>query len=179
MKNLIATEIPGVFEIDFFHVNDDRGTFVKTLYRPLLESHSLESNFAESFYSVNNKNVIRGMHFQTPPDDHAKIVYCTSGKLIDVILDIRKDSPTFGKYMSIELSADNFKGVYLPKGTAHGFCTLEDNTCMTYLTSTVHSPKNDGGILYSSFGFKWPLENAVHSERDLEFPSLSEFKSPF
>lgn len=179
MKDLKATEIPGVFEIDFFHLKDDRGTFVKTLHQPFLENAGLEGVFTESFYSVNNKNVIRGMHFQTPPDDHAKIVYCTSGKLIDVILDIRTNSPSYGKYISVELSADNFKGVYLPKGTAHGFCNLEDNTCMTYLTSTVHSPSNDGGILYNSFGFEWPVENAVHSERDLEFQRLTDYKSPF
>lgn len=179
MTNLQDTTIPGVYEIDFFHISDSRGSFVKTLHKGMLEKNGLESDFAESFYSLNNKGVIRGMHFQTPPDDHAKIVYCTQGKLMDVILDIRKNSPTYGKYINIELSADNFKGVYLPKGTAHGFCTLEDNTCMTYLTTTVHSPTNDGGIAYNSFGYEWPVKDAVHSERDLQFPTLLDYESPF
>ena len=179
MTNLTETSISGVYEIDFFHLNDSRGTFVKTLHKEVLENKGLQSNFAESFYSSNNKGVIRGMHFQNPPDDHAKIVYCTSGQLIDVILDIRKNSPTYGKFVTIELSGDNYKGVYLPKGTAHGFCTLENNTCMTYLTTTVHSLKNDGGILFNSFGYDWPIKNAVHSDRDLIFPSLTDYKSPF
>lgn len=179
MKKLTETAIEGVFEIDFFNMADGRGTFVKPLHKDTLLKHGLNGDFAESFYSINNKGVIRGMHFQTPPEDHSKIVYCTSGRLIDVILDIRKNSKTFGKCISIELSGNNYKGVYLPKGTAHGFCTLEDNTCMTYLTSTVHSPTNDGGILYNSFDFNWPIKNGTHSDRDLTFPTLEEFNSPF
>jgi dTDP-4-dehydrorhamnose 3,5-epimerase len=179
MNQLHATEIPGVYAIDLFHMKDDRGVFVKTFHRNTLQAEGLENDFAESFYSVNNKGVVRGMHFQYPPDDHAKIVYCTSGKLIDVILDIRKDSPTYGQWTTVELSGDNYKAVYLPKGTAHGFCVLEDNTCMVYLTSTVHSPENDGGILFDSFGFNWPVEQAINSERDLTFPAFKDFDSPF
>lgn len=179
MTNFIPSPIPGVFEIDFFSVRDDRGAFVKTFHDEKLAEHGLQTEFRESFYSVNNKNVIRGMHFQVPPDDHEKIVYCTSGSLIDVILDIRKDSPTYGQYHTVELTGTNSKGVYLPKGTAHGFYVKEDNTCMVYLTSTVHSPKNDGGILFNSFGYDWPTSNGIHSDRDLTFPKLNDFKSPF
>lgn len=179
MNNLIETPIPGLYEIELFHMKDDRGVFVKTFHKKTLESYNLESDFAESFYSINNKNVLRGMHFQRPPDDHAKIVYCTNGSLLDVILDVRKDSPTYGKYHSVELSGDNYKAVYLPKGTAHGFFVKEDHTCMVYLTSTVHSPKNDGGILFDSFGFKWPSNFPINSDRDLNFPRLDEFDSPF
>lgn len=179
MINFNPTKIPGVFEIDFFNIRDERGAFVKTFHVEKLAEQGLETDFKESFYSLNNKDVIRGMHFQTPPDDHAKIVYCTSGSLIDVILDIRKDSDTFGQYTTVELSGTNAKGVYLPKGTAHGFYVQEDNTCMVYLTSTVHSPKNDGGIIYNSFGYDWPTKAGIHSDRDLLFPTLKEFKSPF
>lgn len=179
MNNFTETNIPGVYEIDFFHMKDDRGVFVKTFHKGSLELEGLESDFAESFYSTNNYGVIRGMHFQLPPDDHAKIVYCSSGKLLDVILDLRKDSPSYGDFTTVELSSDNFKGVYLPKGTAHGFCTLEDNTCMVYLTSTVHSPKNDGGVLFDSFGFSWPIAAPINSGRDLTFPSFKDFNSPF
>lgn len=179
MINFNPTKIEGVFEIDFFNIRDERGAFVKTFHTEKLKEQGLETNFKESFYSVNNKDVIRGMHFQTPPDDHAKIVYCTTGSLIDVIVDIRKSSPTYGQYITVELSGTNAKGVYLPTGTAHGFYVEEDNTCMVYLTSTVHSPKNDGGIKFDSFGYDWPTENGIHSERDLVFPSLSEFKTPF
>lgn len=179
MNNFIETSIPGVYEIEFFHMKDDRGAFVKTFHQGSLAAEGLETDFAESFYSVNNKDVVRGMHFQYPPDDHAKIVYCTNGSLTDVILDIRKDSPTYGQWTTLELSGDNYRGVYLPKGTAHGFCVNEDHTCMVYLTSTVHSPKNDGGILFDSFGYEWPVKYPINSERDLNFPKFEEFESPF
>ncbi|MAZ37615.1 MAG: dTDP-4-dehydrorhamnose 3,5-epimerase [Crocinitomicaceae bacterium] len=179
MNTFTPTKIKGVFEIDFFNIRDDRGAFVKTFHAEKLKAQGLETDFKESFYSVNNKNVIRGMHFQTPPDDHAKIVYCTSGSLIDVVVDIRKNSTTYGQFITVELSGNNAKGVYLPTGTAHGFYVKEDNTCMVYLTSTVNSPTNDGGIRYDSFGFDWPTKNGIHSERDILFPTLTDFNTPF
>jgi len=179
MKTFTELAIPGVFQIDMFHAGDDRGMFVKPYHKKTLEKHGLVSEFRESFYSTNRKGVIRGMHFQYPPHDHAKIVYCTSGKLIDVILDLRIGSPTYGKSVQIELSADNFKAAYLPIGVAHGFAVLEDNTCMIYLTSTMHAAEFDGGIKYDSFGNEWPFNEPITSERDLQFPTLSDFQSPF
>jgi dTDP-4-dehydrorhamnose 3,5-epimerase-like enzyme len=98
---------------------------------------------------------------------------------LDVILDIRVGSPTYGKATCIELSSDNFKAAYLPIGVAHGFCVLEDDTTMIYLTSTVHSSTADDGLLFNSFDFEWPISNGIHSERDLEFKPLAEFDSPF
>lgn len=171
--------ISGVFEIDLFHAGDDRGSFVKTLHRPTLEANNLVGTFDESFYSTNKKGVIRGMHFQHPPHDHAKIVYCTSGRLLDVILDIRLGSPTYGQWATVELSGDNRKAVYLPTGMAHGFCVFEDHTTMVYLTSTVHNPGADDGIRIDSFGFDWPINDPIRSARDLEFQGLEEFESPF
>lgn len=179
MKNFTETNIKGVYEIDLFSQQDHRGTFVKTYHVPTLQKLNLQTKFDESFYSINNKGVIRGMHFQLPPFDHEKIVYCTSGKLLDVIVDLRKNSKTFGKYVEIELSGSNFKAVYLPKGVAHGFAVLENQTCMVYLTSTVHAPQHDSGILFNSFGYKWPFKTALHSDRDLTFKPLHEFNSPF
>ena len=179
MKSLQETNIPGVYEIEMFHLADDRGVFVKPYHKNTLEKWGLESEFRESFYSINQKGVVRGMHFQNPPDDHAKLIYCSSGKLVDIILDIRVGSPTYGKFAQVELSGDNYKAVYLPKGVAHGFCVLENNTCMVYLTSTVHSPQNDAGVLWNSFGCDWPVENPINSDRDKNFPSLANLKSPF
>lgn len=172
------TEIPGVYGIEFFHAGDDRGSFTKTFHSEEFEMYGLESRFRESFFSVNKKNVIRGMHFQKPPHDHAKLVYCTSGRILDVILDLRKNSHTFGKCVAVEISADNHTGVYMPKGVAHGFCCLTDAT-MIYLTSTVHNPEADSGVLYNSFGFDWPVKHPVMSVRDGKFPSFEELKSPF
>jgi len=179
MKGFKETNIPGVFEIDLFHAGDERGMFVKTYHRATMEAQDLVGTFDESFYSTNQHGVIRGMHFQHPPHDHAKIVYCTAGRLIDVILDIRVGSPTYGQCAQVELSADNYKGVYLPKGVAHGFAVLEDSTCMVYLTSTMHAPTADDGIRIDSFGFEWPFEDPIQSERDKKFQTLEELNSPF
>lgn len=179
MKAFSATNIPGVFEIDLFHAGDDRGMFVKPYHKNTLEAQGLVSEFRESFYSTNKKGVIRGMHFQHPPHDHAKIVYCTSGRLLDVILDLRAGSPTYGQCASIELSADNYKAAYMPVGVAHGFCVLEDHTTMIYLTSTVHAPQSDAGIRFDSFGFDWPEQSPTLSARDLEFPGLNAIETPF
>ena len=179
MKQIVETNIPGVYELEFFHAGDDRGMFVKPFHASTLATHGLETNFKESFYSTNQRGVIRGMHFQFPPHDHAKIVYCTQGSLTDVILDLRLGSPTYGKHVSIELSGNNFKGVYLPKGVAHGFAVHEDKTCMIYLTSTEHAPDYDGGIHIHSFGFDWPFQDPICSERDQQFISLEDFQSPF
>ena len=173
------TNIEGLFVIDLFHAEDNRGGFVKTFHKESFEKMGLNTDFQESFYSINNKGVIRGMHFQTPPHDHDKLVYCTNGRLIDVILDIRKDSPTYGKFASIELSGDNYRALYIPKGMAHGFESMEDHTMMTYLTSTMHQPSHDQGIRYNSFGKKWDSESPIINERDLNWPSLDEFDSPF
>ena len=179
MKSFKEINIPGVFEIELFHAGDERGMFVKPYHKKTLEDHGLISEFQESFYSTNKAGVIRGMHFQRPPFDHAKIVYCTSGRLIDVILDLREGSPAYGQYDTVELSGDNYKAVYLPTGVAHGFCVIEDNTTMIYLTSTMHAPTADDGIHIDSFGFTWPVNNGVRSERDKSFQSFKDFKTPF
>lgn len=173
------TNIAGLFVIDLFHAEDNRGGFVKTFHKESFDKMGLNSDFQESFFSINNKGVIRGMHFQTPPHDHDKLVYCTNGRLNDVILDIRKESPTYGKYASIELSGDNYRAIYIPKGMAHGFESLEDRTMMTYLTSTMHQPTHDTGIRFDSFGKKWSISNPILNERDLSWPSLEKFNSPF
>ncbi|MEZ4722711.1 MAG: dTDP-4-dehydrorhamnose 3,5-epimerase family protein [Flavobacteriales bacterium] len=179
MKSFEELAIPGVFAIDLFHAGDDRGMFVKPYHKRTMEEHGLASDFQESFYSTNKRGVIRGMHFQRPPFDHAKIVYCTSGKLLDVILDIRLKSPTYGQCATIELSGNNFKAAYLPVGVAHGFCVLEDDTTMVYLTSTMHAPQADDGVRFDSFGFEWPIHNGIHSDRDLQFKPLSDLETPF
>ena len=176
---LIDTPLKDVFIIENFYAEDNRGTFVKTLHQSTFEQNGLEAKFKESFFSVNKKGVIRGMHFQTPPEDHVKLVYCNAGSLVDVILDLRKSSPTYGKSFAIELSGNNFRSVYIPKGFAHGFETLEDNTIMTYLTSTEHAPQQDNGILFNSFNHAWKTAEPILSVRDKNFPSLNNFKSPF
>jgi len=168
-----ATQLDGVFEIENKVFEDHRGKFVKTFHEDAFKSHGLEYDFKESFYSVSKKNVLRGMHFQLPPHDHAKLVYVTDGEILDVAVDIRKNSPTFGEYFSTKLSSGNAKSLYMSKGFAHGFLTLSNSATVTYLTTTIHAPEHDSGIRWDSFGFDWwGCDNPIISNRDEAFEGL-------
>lgn len=156
-----------------------RGRFVKIFHEPSYTALGLETNFAEEYYSVSHKNVIRGLHFQVPPMDHVKMVYCLEGHALDVVLDLRVGSPTYGQFEVFELNSSNSNSIYIPKGMAHGFCALSENTIMVYKVSTVYSPTHDAGVLWNSAGIPWPMTDAVLSERDQSFPTLAQFKSPF
>lgn len=172
-------DIPGCFIIESKKFQDNRGSFVKTFHKEIYKEQKLIFDFAEEFYSISHKNVVRGMHFQTPPEDHDKIIYCPVGAVNDVFVDIRKSSKTYGQFKQIELTEDNGHILFLPKGIAHGFVSLVDNTVMVYKTSTTHSPGNDSGIRWDSFGYDWKVENPILSERDLKFVALSDLDSPF
>ena len=176
----IDTPIEGIKLITLAPIRDERGWFLKTFHAPTFAAAGLETNFPESFVSLSKRNVIRGMHFQTPPHDHAKIVRCVSGQVLDVALDIRKDSETYGQHATFKLDADNPQAVYMPSGIAHGFLTLSDEAVLEYQTSTVHHPASDSGIRWDSFGCAWPLAGApIMSRRDQDFPTLADLESPF
>ena len=151
---------------------DNRGFFVKTFHSELFKKHRLDCDFKESFYSVSKKGVLRGMHFQLPPHDHEKLVYVTDGEILDVALDIRIDSPTYGKYYSTQLSSDNAKSLYMGKGFAHGFLTLTDSATVVYLITSVYASDFDSGIHWNSFGLDWGVYDPVLSERDKSFKGL-------
>ncbi|DAB29789.1 MAG TPA: dTDP-4-dehydrorhamnose 3,5-epimerase [Sulfurimonas sp. UBA12504] len=176
---IINTPIQGLKILEPRIFEDSRGKFIKTFTNDFFIENTLDIHIKETYYSISHKDVIRGMHFQTPPNEHIKLVYVPFGKIIDVVLDIRKNSPTYGQYFSIELSSQNGKVLIIPKGLAHGFKSLEDNTNVTYMQTTCYAPNNDGGIQYDSFGFDWNCKNPKLSERDLSFQSLNEFISPF
>jgi dTDP-4-dehydrorhamnose 3,5-epimerase len=176
---VLKTNLEGLFLIQSNVFKDQRGIFVKTFHKESFEENGLETVFRESFFSISKKNVIRGMHFQLPPDDHVKLVYCTYGKVLDVVVDIRNNSQTYGKSFSVELTEDNGNILYIPKGFAHGFKSLTDNSVVVYLTTKEYSPENDTGIRWDSFGFNWQVDNPILSERDKNFLPLSEFRSPF
>lgn len=177
--NIIHTKIRGVFVIKTEGFEDARGSFVKTFHEDTFKEYGISIDFKESFYSISKKDVIRGMHFHLPPKDHAKLVYVSSGAIIDVVLDLRKLSPTYGMYDTIELSAKNHDMVYIPTGCAHGFLSLVDDTCMVYLQSGVYSKECDTGIAFNSFGMEWPVQHPILSKRDQEFEALNDFNSPF
>jgi dTDP-4-dehydrorhamnose 3,5-epimerase len=177
--NVIPTKIEGVFIIETDIFQDERGSFVKTFHKDIFNANNLSVDFEESFYSISNKNVIRGMHIQLPPKDHFKLVFVTKGAILDVVLDLRKGSPTYGVYSAIELSEKNHKGIYMPPGCAHGFLSLEDDSCTVYLQTATHSKEHDTGVRVDSFGMEWGVEKPIISKRDQEFDALEKFISPF
>lgn len=179
MFTIHDTDLEGLKIIETNHFVDERGMFHKFFSKEEYKSLGLDCEFGEDYYSVNKKNVIRGMHFQIPPADHVKLVYVTSGKIVDVCLDIRKNSKTYGRWFSVELSANVAKCIYIPKGFAHGFVSLEDNTCVHYMQTTCYNKDCDCGISYKSFGFDWGVDNPIVSGRDLVHPDFKDFKSPF
>jgi len=172
---LQSTDLDGVYVIDNFNAADDRGLFVKTFNKNTFKKNNLNFEIRESYYSVSNKNVIRGMHFQLPPYDHEKLVYVTKGSILDVVLDLRKNSKTYKQHISINLSENNKKSIFIPKGLAHGFKSLEDDTITVYNVTTEYNPSADMGINFNSFGFNWKLQAPILSERDLIFSNLEQF----
>jgi dTDP-4-dehydrorhamnose 3,5-epimerase len=176
---IIKTELAGVHVIRPRIFKDARGSFVKTFHAGWFREQGMDFEPCEEFFSTSAKNVLRGMHFQLPPAAHAKLVYCIAGRALDVVLDIRKNSSTFGCCHAREINDRNREIVFIPVGFAHGFLALEDGATMVYQTSTVHSPAQDAGIVWNSFGFGWPVTNPVVSDRDRTFPALKDFQSPF
>jgi dTDP-4-dehydrorhamnose 3,5-epimerase len=119
------------------------------------------------------------MHFQRPPADHAKLVYCLEGRILDVAVDLRRTSPTFGRHAVFNLSADCHNAAYLPRGVAHGFYVMNAPALVMYHVSSEYAPSSDSGIRWDSFGYDWPDKEPVLSRRDSEFVTLHEFESPF
>ncbi len=175
----IPSRIPGCYIVQFPVTQDPRGHFVKTIQRSVFEERGLEADFRECFYTTSYVNVLRGMHFQLPPSDHAKLVYCTAGAIYDVALDLRVGSPTFGTFEVYELSHSASNAVYLPRGIAHGFYVRQGPATMVYHVTQEYDPQHDAGIRWDSFDAPWPTENPVISLRDASFTSLADFVSPF
>lgn len=176
---LVDEPLPGVKILKPFVFEDARGNFVKPFHEDQLAAHGISMIVREEFFSTSAKNVLRGMHFQIPPHAHQKLIYCLSGRVLDVLLDLRKESPAYGKAVSFELSAVNHHVAYVPEGIAHGFLSLEDGSCMVYKTDAVHAADADKGLLWNSFDFEWPVEDAVISGRDLTHPAFDSYASPF
>jgi dTDP-4-dehydrorhamnose 3,5-epimerase len=179
MLTVQKTPLPGCLEIQPRVLHDHRGSFVKTFQRDLFAAQGINTDWREEYYSVSNKGVLRGLHFQIPPYDHEKLVYCTSGEVLDAVVDLRIGSSTFGQHAMFHLKAEVANMVYIPKGFAHGFYTITENATMMYKVSTVYAPDHDGGILWNSANITWPDKTPILSERDQTFTSLQNFSSPF
>jgi dTDP-4-dehydrorhamnose 3,5-epimerase len=179
MFELYPSALSGCIEIQPRVIQDLRGRFVKIFHAPIFQKLGLETDFVEEYYSVSKQGVIRGMHFQVPPYDHAKLVYCVQGEALDVVVDLRSGSPTCGKTAMFCLSATQGNMVYIPRGFAHGFCATSHDVTLVYKTTTVYEPSADSGIAWDSIGIDWPSENPILSERDRSFETFSNFNSPF
>ncbi|HTO17139.1 MAG TPA: dTDP-4-dehydrorhamnose 3,5-epimerase [Edaphocola sp.] len=166
-----------LLELSFF--KDERGSFIKTFNSSLFKNFDIDFELKESYFSYSKKDVIRGMHFQLPPHDHSKIVFCPKGAILDIIIDLRKSSKTFGQYHSQILSEENNNAFFIPKGFAHGFKALENESITYYLVSSEYHKESDTGILWDSFGFDWKCKSPLISERDQLFIPLDHFNSPF
>jgi len=177
--------LPGTWLLSLKRFEDARGSFVKTYARSVFDAElarastdGLAFEFREEFYSLSNKDVVRGMHFQRPPHDHVKLVYCAAGAVQDVLLDLRK-GPGYGRSVAVRLDTDIPRLLFIPKGIAHGFVSLCDGSLMVYKTSTEHAPSHDAGVRFDSFGHDWGCETPILSARDQNHPALADFDSPF
>lgn len=158
---------------------DDRGFFEESYKKSEFKANGIDDDFVQDNHSKSTKGVLRGLHYQANPKAQAKLIRCISGKILDVAVDIRKNSPTFGQWVSSVLSADNKKMLYIPSGFAHGFCVLSDVAEILYKTSSEYCPQNDRGILWNDpeIAINWGLEvDPILSEKDKIQPKLKDVK---
>lgn len=179
MFEIVSTAIPGLKSISTRALRDDRGSFMKLFHQDAFLQSRLGTHFSEIYMSTSRRGVVRGMHFQLPPHHHDKLVYCISGKVLDVVLDLRTDSPEFQRCAGFELSDRGLSGLYVPKGCAHGFAALTDSATMLYLVETMYAPEADSGVRWDSIDFDWPEKSPTVSSRDQTLPTLENFDSPF
>ena len=174
---MIFTETPlhGAFIIDLERHEDERGFFARTFCRNEIEAHGLNISVTQCNISHSlRKGTLRGMHFQLPPMQEAKLVRCIRGALFDAIVDLRHDSPTFCQWTGVDLTADNGRSLYVPEGFAHGILTLTDNTELHYQISQFYDPDLGAGVRYDdpAFNIAWPIQPDVINERDRTWPDF-------
>lgn len=169
------TKLDGVFVIEQEPRDDERGYFARIFCKDELAKAGIVFDVMQASHSfTKDKGTIRGMHFQKAPKEEDKIVQCLRGKIFDVVVDLRRSSPTFGKWIAEELSGDNKKSLFIPKGCAHGFQALTDNCLVQYFMNEFYSPEHAFGIRWDDpfFKIKWLIENPVLSEKDKNWPLL-------
>jgi dTDP-4-dehydrorhamnose 3,5-epimerase len=170
-----ATALAGAYIIDIERLGDERGFFARTFCRDEFAAHGLRNAFVQGNVSSNaRKGTLRGLHFQKKPYEEAKLVCCTRGAIYDVIVDLRRDSPTFRQWASFDLSAGNRRLLYVPEGMAHGFQTLEDESDVFYLMAEMYHPEAAAGVRWNdpAFGVAWPSAAPILSERDARYPDF-------
>ena len=174
IENLLVLE-PKVFE-------DERGYFFESFNKKKLEDIGIKESFVQDNQSLSNKNVLRGLHFQAPPFEQTKLVSCVSGNILDVAVDLRTNSKTYGKSFSIELSSENNKQLFIPRGFAHGFQVLSETAIVNYKVDNFYNSKSDSGIIWNDkdLSIDWNLDiKPLLSEKDLKLDLFKNLKSPF
>ncbi len=182
--DIIKTDIEGVFIVEPRVFGDKRGYFFESFNsKEFAEKTGLDITFVQDNESRSHYGVLRGLHFQLPPYTQSKLVRVVKGRVLDVAVDIRKGSPTYGKWTSFELTEDNHCQFFVPRGFAHGFCVLSDDAIFQYKCDNFYAPQADGGIniLDPSLSIDWgiPIDKAILSEKDTKHPCLNAFESPF
>ena len=180
---VLTTDIEGVYILKPRVFGDARGYFFESYSKREFEEKVGKVDFVQDNEIMSKKGVMRGLHFQRPPFSQSKLVRCVKGSVLDVAVDIRKGSPTYGKHVAVELTEDNHLQFFIPKGFAHGFVVLSDVAVFQYKCDNFYHPEADGGIsiLDDSLGIDWKIstQNAILSEKDTKHPLLKDFDSPF
>ena len=181
--NILQTSIPGVVIIEPRLFKDDRGYFFESFSEREFNTQVREVKFVQDNESMSSYGVMRGLHFQRPPFTQSKLVRCVKGAVLDVAVDIRKGSPTYGQHVAVELTEENHRQFFVPRGFAHGFAVLSETAIFQYKCDNFYHPEADGGIsiLDDSLGIDWhiPTDHAILSEKDTKHPLLKDFDSPF
>ncbi|MBS1635282.1 MAG: dTDP-4-dehydrorhamnose 3,5-epimerase [Bacteroidetes bacterium] len=178
---LIETGIKDLWIIKPRVFEDPRGYFFESYNRAVFEKAGLDMNFVQDNQSLSHRGVLRGLHFQAPPFAQGKLVRVITGAVLDVAVDIRKDSPTYGQHVAVELTEENKLMFYVPEGFAHGFATLRDHTIFSYKCTNLYNKASEGCVLWNDEDLKinWMIETPLLSEKDLVGQKLKEFNSPF
>ena len=177
----IETGFPGLYEIEPRVFEDARGYFYESYSKAVFQQHGIDVNFVQDNQSMSQKGVVRGLHFQAPPHAQGKLVRVINGSVLDVVLDIRKGSPTFGQTHSVLLTEKNKKLFWIPAGFAHGFSTLENNTVFAYKCTEVYNKPSEGCVLWNDkdLGIDWGVSDALVSDKDFQGTRWADFESPF
>ena len=181
--NIIQTEIPGVVIIEPRVFGDSRGYFFESFSERNFKEQVADVDFVQDNESKSCYGVVRGLHFQKPPYAQSKLVRVIKGRVLDVAVDLRKGSPTYGKHVSVELTEDNHRQFFIPRGFAHGFAVLSEEAVFQYKCDNYYAPQSEGAVAWNDLdlGIDWgvPVENVILSEKDLKHPSFRELDSPF
>ena len=178
---ITETKLPGLLIIDPKVFGDKRGYFFESFNKKIFDEAGLELNFVQDNESRSTKGVLRGLHFQEPPYDQGKLVRVVRGAVLDVSVDIRKESSTYGQWAAFELSEQNKRMLWMPSGFAHGFVTLEDDTVFIYKCTNFYNRESESSIIWNDpdLNIEWDIDDPLISEKDLQAPSFKDLKSPF